>query len=331
VAVVLEHPEGRALVEDLGAGRRRVTVEPSRESTFVSRYSCDTSYPPELIQRILGSKGVGYLCDEIARDEDPRYVERMLRHAMLSYVPREYFAGKRLLDFGSGSGASTAVLARLFPATEIIAVELISELVEIAQLRARFHGLSNIEFHISPSGQTLPENLGQFDVVTLSAVYEHLLPAERRVLLPLIWSRLRSGGILFLNQTPHRWYPLEYHTSGLPLLNYLPDQVAFRAARRFSRRIDPTSSWPDLLRAGIRGGTEHGILSELAGDEDSKPVLLAPSGPGVRDKVDMWYRGSMEGPRPMRIKGLVRIAFKAVSRVTGEDFTPSLDLAIQKT
>jgi hypothetical protein len=33
----------------------------------------------------------------------------------------------------------------------------------------------------------------------------------------------------------------------------------------------------------------------------------------------------------MRIKGLVRIAFKAVSRVTGEDFTPSLDLAIQKT
>jgi hypothetical protein len=40
-----------------------------------------------------------------------------------------------------------------------------------------------------------------------------------------LWRQLRLGGILFLNQTPHRYYPLEHHTTGLPLLNYLPERA----------------------------------------------------------------------------------------------------------
>jgi hypothetical protein len=104
VATVLNHPEGRVIVEETPAGRREVKVEPEDSSLFIPRRSCETSYPDELIEALLELKGISHLCDEIARDEDPVYVSNFLRHAILGYVAESEFAGKRVLDFGSASG-----------------------------------------------------------------------------------------------------------------------------------------------------------------------------------------------------------------------------------
>ena len=87
----------------------------------------------------------------------------------------------------------------------------------------------------------LPADIGQFDYIILSAVYEHLLPSERPALLTLLWSHLRPGGVIFLAQTPYRWFPVELHTTGLPLINYLPDRLALACARRFSKRVPGTT------------------------------------------------------------------------------------------
>src|SRR3712207_8585357 len=46
------------------------------------------------------------------------------------------------------------------------------------------------------AGTDVPAGLGRFDHVVLCAVYEHLLPAERRGLLPQLWSLLEPGGLL---------------------------------------------------------------------------------------------------------------------------------------
>jgi 2-polyprenyl-3-methyl-5-hydroxy-6-metoxy-1,4-benzoquinol methylase len=326
---VFEHPDGRVIVADAGGEWHRITIEPSRPSTYVARSACSTRYPLEIIERLLELKGVSYLCDEIAREEDPQYIERKLRHAMLGYVGEDAFAGRRILDFGSGAGSSAMVLTRLFPRTEIVGVELMEDFVEIARARACFQGADNVRFAVSPSAEQLPPQLGMFDFVSLSAVWEHLLPPERPVLARTIWLLLQPGGILFLNETPHRWYPFEYHTTGLPLLNYIPKTLAYRAASRFSRRVDGSVSWEDLLRAGIRGGTEHEVLKALSAVGDGTPVSLTPVRVG-RDKVDLWYAFSRTG-RPRRGRRLARALFKAISRLVGEDFTPSLELAIKKT
>src|SRR5215475_11697969 len=122
-------------IENLADGRRKVSVHPKDEKLFVSIGSFETRYPVGLIEHILRVKGADYLCDELAREEDPNYVQRDLEFDLQAYFPGEDFAGKRILDFGSGSGASTMVLARFFRGAEIVGVELEEELQSIAKSR----------------------------------------------------------------------------------------------------------------------------------------------------------------------------------------------------
>jgi 2-polyprenyl-3-methyl-5-hydroxy-6-metoxy-1,4-benzoquinol methylase len=329
MSVAFESSDGRVLATELAAGRRRLLIEPW--SGDAEPITCETRYPDELIRKVLTVRGLTMLRDELARDEDPTYVERYLRYAMFGYVEEECFADKRLLDFGCGAGASTMILFRMLPDTEIVAVDLFEDQIAVAKARAKFYGAENIRFLVSPGPEQLPPDIGMFDFVSFSAVFEHLLPSERPILMAQVWSVLCPGGILFVNQTPHRWFPHEFHTTGLPLVNYLPRSLAHRAANRLSRRVGRDESWEALLRKGIRGATETDVLNAISSNPDARPVLLTPSAMNLNNKVDLWYASSMAGNRPWRSKQLFRLAFKAISRVTGHDFTPCVDLAILKT
>src|SRR3954447_8343661 len=110
-AVLMRHGEASVRIEDVANGRRRVTVEAPPE-VFVSRRSWESAYPIDLIERILEVKGPSYLCDELAREEDPKYTELFLRYGLLGFVPEREFTAAGMLDFGSGSGASTVTMAR---------------------------------------------------------------------------------------------------------------------------------------------------------------------------------------------------------------------------
>ena len=327
-ATVLRHDEGSVRVEEVGHGRRRLSVEPADPSCFVSRPSCETTYPVSLIERLLEVKGPRSLCDEILREEDDDYLALHFRYALFAYVAPAEFAKKRLLDFGCGSGSSTLVLARMLPQTELVGVELEPRLVETARLRAEYRRLS-VRFERSPTPESLPHGIGSFDFVVLSAVYEHLLPRERPLLLVQLWSRLRPGGILFINATPNRYYPLEFHTTGLPLLNYLPDRLAFRLARRYSRQWSRGASWEQMLRNGIRGATRGEIL-RLLDRADGGPQLLEPQRLGCNDEIEVWYAASMTRS-PRASKRGVRALFKAYAKVTGRVPVPDLNIAILKS
>jgi 2-polyprenyl-3-methyl-5-hydroxy-6-metoxy-1,4-benzoquinol methylase len=326
--VRLVHGSGAAIVRELDDDRRQISVEPASAETFIQKQEWTTRYPLALIEHVLRVKGVGGLCDEIARDEGD-YVARYLNHCILSYLPPESFIGARLLDFGCGGGASTMVLTRMFPRAEIIGVELDEAMVGLAQHRARYYGASNVRFRPSPDPESLPPELGTFDFIVLSAVWEHLLPQERPMLLAQLWTVLNARGVLFLNQTPHRWYLIESHTTGLPLLNYAPAPLVRWAANRFSRRLPGNESWQQLLRRGIRGGTAPEVLRLLGRFGDGKAVLLRPSRLGAEHPVDIWYAYSQRNaPKP--IKAQMRSVFKLISRLTGSTFAPGIDLAIEK-
>lgn len=324
---LIEAPDALVQVTEVDGGRM-ITIEP-KPGLFVPVRSWVTAYPLSLIESVLRVKGPAYLCDEIMRDEDSRYVQHCLDWDLLSYVPASEFAGRRILDFGSGSGASTMVLARMFPQASLVGIELERDHVALSKERASHYGLEGrVEFHHSPTPNTLPSGIGTFDAIVFSAVYEHLLPAERRDVLALLWSHLRDGGTIFVDQTPYRWFPVELHTTGLPLLNYLPDRMAHRMACRFSKRVGSNPTWPELLRMGIRGGTASEILGLLP-VRQGRAKLLEPVERGVRDRIDLWYRLSSATRKP-RTKQAMAQAFRAFRALTGVTVVPTLSLAIRK-
>jgi 2-polyprenyl-3-methyl-5-hydroxy-6-metoxy-1,4-benzoquinol methylase len=318
----MERTLGSLTIEPLANGKRRLVAEPPPGRVLRHR-SWVTAYPDELIKEIYAEKGA-YACDEIMREEDPRGVEHSVRHEVLSYARPEEFAGKRILDFGCGAGASTLVLARLLPPCDLVGIELEARLLRLAKLRAEYFGRS-LQFMCSPAGGALPPELGQFDFIVFSAVYEHLLPHERAVLMPKLWSHLKPGGVLFLNQTPFRYSPIETHTTGLPLINYLPDSLTLKVARRFAKRVRPDEDWETLLRRGTRGGTIRQICRELGGP--GRPEVLQPL-PEAGDRIDVWH--AKLSKKLAWLKRSIWASLKAIKLGTGAVISPTLSLAFRK-
>jgi len=323
----LNHPDGTVRVEET-AGKRAIRVEP-RESVFTPIREWTTAYPLDLIEHVLRVKGAAYLCDEIMREEDQLYVQHSFRWDILTYADEEAFAGKRVLDFGSGGGASTMVLARMFPDASIVGVELVPENVELARHRAEFYQLgSRVRFHLSPDANNLPSDIGDFDFIVFSGVFEHLLPSERPRVLPLLWAHLNKSGLVFVDQLPYRWFPIELHTTGLPLINYLPDRLALASTRRFSERMSRDVTWPELLRKGIRGSTPDELLGILNRD-GREAELVQPTRLGIYDHIALWHQLSSNIRRPAT-KKLMMWGFRALRAVTGVTMIPTLSLAIRK-
>jgi SAM-dependent methyltransferase len=214
----------------------------------------------------------------------------------------------------------------MFPDSDITGIDLVPEHVATARDRARHYDLRRARFLVSPSEHSLPDGLSPFDYVFLNGVYEHLLPRERAALLPMLWSCVRPGGILFLT-SPYRYFFIEQHTTGIPFLNYCPDSLALRLARRFSKKIQPHESWESLLRRGIRGATEQEFLRLLPRGA-GKATLLEPNLPGVRDRIDLWFAAS--GPSRRGFKRVLRMGMKAWKALSGRTMVPFLHVAIRK-
>lgn len=326
--ISLHHADANVEIKKQKLGKSKITVNLLNESIFMPHAIWETSYPISLIEKILDVKGPAYLCDEIMRDESDEYVRRDLKMGILSYVCEKELKGKRILDFGCGCGASTMVLGRLFPEAEILGVEQERRLIGVAELRKEYYNSRNIDFMVSINSKNLPDGIGTFDYINLSAVYEHLLPDERECLLPQIWKILEPGGILFINQTPDRRSPVESHTSGLPLINYLPDKMACYVTKILSPRKLKDRSWDVLLRSGIRGGTDKEILKILT-ENYCEPILLSPSRLNVKDRIDLWYRVSNR-KRWNVVKLFMLAMIRLIKFLTSVTIVPSMSLAIKK-
>ncbi|MFO8013844.1 MAG: class I SAM-dependent methyltransferase [Phycisphaerae bacterium] len=327
MSVKWTHRAATVEITEVAGDKRRIEVTPADPKTFISRRRWETHYPLDLIRAVFDVKGPIWLCDEIMRDESLTYI--CFDRSILGYVEEKAFAGKTILDFGCGSGGSTMNLARMFPESSIIGVELQPKFVDLARRRAAFYGYENVAFMLSPSGCELPEGIGEVDFVVMEAVYEHLLPNERPVIMARLWSLLKPGGLLFLMATPNRYFLLESHTTGLPLLNYMPAWLALFCARTFSCRVKPDESWDSLLRKGVRGGSVREIKRFLRCDTDHPPIHLEPCRGGLQDVIDIWYAASIES-RPLMSKRLLRWILKAVKCCFGVNLVPGLNLAFKK-
>jgi 2-polyprenyl-3-methyl-5-hydroxy-6-metoxy-1,4-benzoquinol methylase len=287
----LHHPDGDLLVSRSG---ERATVEvrmkPGRFCP-VARFS--TTYSDDLLATVLAVKGPASTGDEVLRDQSPHYVQKALEGGIWPFVSPHELAGGRILDFGCGSGASTCLLARMSPSSRIVGVDLNENLLSLASARVSYYGIDDrVTLRRSLEPASLPADIGSFDYVLFSAVYEHLLPNERRPILRMVWECLRPGGVLFINQTPNRRALVEYHTtSGFPLINYLPDSVVHRVVARLSRR-QKGRTWSDMLRAGIRGATPDEIMSILNTVATGHSAVRLRPQYGAHNDIEVWYRST---------------------------------------
>lgn len=77
------------------------------------------------------------------------------------------------------------------------------------------------------SGQPLPFDDRQFDIVFSNAVLEHVGSRGEQARFA---AELRRVSKVFFVTTPNRWFPVEHHT-GLPFLHYLPPPLFRRLIR----------------------------------------------------------------------------------------------------
>jgi 2-polyprenyl-3-methyl-5-hydroxy-6-metoxy-1,4-benzoquinol methylase len=322
---VLANDTGTLRIEMTPQGRFALHAQP--KNVDVGHNHIVTDYPLDLIREIFEEFGAGYTIEEIGRDIADNDAQLDVRYSVLAYFPDDLLDRPlQILDYGCGSGSSTLALARLFPNAGIIGVDFVAKYLRLARSRMQHYGLQKAKFDEVPSSGSF-SNYQDFDLVFLNAVYEHLLPRERPVVLESLWKALKPGGSLILNQTPHRWFPIETHTSALPLINYLPAPLARWAQIRLSKRSFGAEAWEQMLRRGIRGATVSEIMRNIKRvDPDArllKPFRISNSWAGI------WYAAKRERMRDGFLAKGVKTVEKLVN-ATRVPFTPYISIAVLK-
>lgn len=130
----------------------------------------------------------------------PAIIERYRANRHWRLYPKEYMYrtmgnldGKRVLDFGCGSGEISTQLARL--GADVLALDLSPDHIEIARRRASLDGVSDRVNCLVADGEksNLPE--AEFDFVVAYAVLHHM---ELRPALEQIHHALKPDGRVFI-------------------------------------------------------------------------------------------------------------------------------------
>jgi 2-polyprenyl-3-methyl-5-hydroxy-6-metoxy-1,4-benzoquinol methylase len=281
-------------------GLHRVAFgKPAWESTF------ETFYSKELLEKLVQVKKEWFK-DEIDRSELPTYLEQPLRRHFQRFSIDLH--NKTILDFGCGSGASSIILSKL-GGKKIVGVDFAKDSVEIARLRARDSAVQDrVDFLCMPETRKLPFQDESFTLILCNGVIEHIPPAERDVYIIELWRLLAPGGYFFVHETPNRLWPIDSHTTGLPLVPYMPLKLARKFAARYSKRVRPDVSLEELIFSGIRGSTYWQILNPI---RQQNPNVINKT---VDNDIDAFFETYL-ARRPSALKRVAIITLRTFYKV----------------
>lgn len=317
-------------IEDLG-DRRRLSVEGTQwdgRDHRHSRQSVETILSVATLQELLRINGEQWVVNDVRRTELTDYIERPLRAMIEGFRPPG--DPPVVLDFGCGTGSSTVILARA--GFRAVGIDADPSLLNAARMRVADYGLSDLASFVETDGTSDPPfEPGSFDAVVASGVFEHIPPAERRQFARVCWKMLRPGGILYAVGSPNRLWPLEFHTSNMPLVHWLPVSLAAPIVRKFSKRVDRDVDARRLVDLGFVGVNLVSMLRWLPGAE-----LLRASG----SNVDFYFLNVMNPQKGRRLRRVlfraVNIAYRAAEiplrlvRLPVEAFFPYMYIAVRK-
>lgn len=189
----------------------------------------------------------------------------------------EYHCGslkdKRILDFGCGTGSTTAALAQY--CEQVCAFDIDDESIEICKQRIREHGLeSRVQFFYSNDIDDIKDSMGTFELILVNAVIEHIPLSKtglRKRIIRSLFNMLKKSGCLYINETPNRLWPFDGHATQLWLIPWTKpgSEWAYRRALKKGRHSDTTtiSKGPlGLEEVGAWGTTYWEILNYLKGE-----------------------------------------------------------------
>ena len=110
--------------------------------------------------------------------------------AMLEVVPERV---ERVLDLGTGDGNVLALVLAERPGAGGVGLDFQEEMLERAN--ERFNGIDAVEIRRHDLDDSLPADLGRFDLVVSSFAIHHLVPDRQRALYGEIFEVLRPGGV----------------------------------------------------------------------------------------------------------------------------------------
>jgi SAM-dependent methyltransferase len=144
-------------------------------------------------------------------------------------------SGRTVLEYGSGNGAVTAAFAPR--SARYIGIDIDADQIGAAK-RLLADRQTEATLLAAPPAQILAETAafrGEVDLFLCYAVLEHMTVEERLSLLELAGEVVRDDGVIVVVETPNRLTPWDYHTSQLPFLNQLPEELALRYFHRSER------------------------------------------------------------------------------------------------
>jgi SAM-dependent methyltransferase len=206
---------------DLG-DRRVLTVDGRRY---------ETRYSERVVRLLVERKG--------AR-RAPLYFpfkEARARHfldPLMGYLRSRRAHNLSVLEVGCSFGHMTEYLAEQPEVAEIHCFDTDPVFVDIVRAKVEELGLAAVrEVALFGNDETrrLPWPDARFDLVLVVGVVEHLPSRNRRAQVDEYYRLLAPGGHIAILDTPNRLFPLETHSVGLPLVQWLPPRLAYAYAR----------------------------------------------------------------------------------------------------
>jgi len=159
---------------------------------------------------------------------------RLFLDPLLRYLRRRGARELSALEVGASFGHMTEYLAEQPEISEIHCFDTDPAFVDIVRAKVEEQDLRKVkDVRLFGNDETrrLPWPDARFDLVLVVGVVEHLPPRNRRAQVDEYYRVLAPGGHIAILDTPNRLFPLETHSIGLPLVQWLPPRLAYAYAR----------------------------------------------------------------------------------------------------
>lgn len=121
--------------------------------------------------------------------------------AVSGFVPPDFDSGFLYCDLGCGDGTTLNALAELYPNGSFTGIDLNASHIQSARDTAAEFGLSNVKFVETSFSDLDLTLLPEFDFIGMSGIYSWLEANEAQAVRAFLESRLKPGGLLFVDYT----------------------------------------------------------------------------------------------------------------------------------
>ena len=173
--------------------------------------------------------------------------EKLAALELLPVIARYRSPGRlKILEVGCGYGRNIDALSGI-PESDFFGCDISQEDLLKAQDRADLLHRDNIHLTLQTDANQLPYADNQFDLVVLWQVLEHVpTREEKRNLLAEVSRVTRSGGLVLV-ETPNHFFPIDYHDTNLPLVQYLPAAWRQLLIKKLRQQDFPPSFYTNVL------------------------------------------------------------------------------------